>query len=238
MSQRGFAGPGTGRDRAMIGNLQRQISDLKSQLAHMTAVSAMNLEKMKSAFSELLKVREELEVYKHFTAQLFDVETGQSRFPFLMRHVRNLGHNFPSENIPIFLQISQCGEGTWRLLVQHLGFPSWREIQRWRGSFLDENGINSELLNGEISKLHRIFSTYFGTGYETVNPRVVLAVDAAGVSPRVVVHKNGDVDGFLNSNARVSPEDATRLRDSWKDIQRFVQDHQSDIVRDFFVVFA
>ena len=122
--------------------------------------------------------------------------------------------------------------------MEHLGFPSWREIQRWRGSFLDENGINSELLNGEISNLRRIFSTYFGTGYETVNPRVVLAVDAAGISPRVVVHKNGDVDGFLNSNARVSPEDATRLRDSLKDLQRFVQDHQSDIVRDFFVVFA
>ena len=77
---------------------------------------------------------------------------------------------------------------------------------------------------------------YLGESYE--GKRVVLAVDAAGVSPRVIVHKNGQTDGFLNEEASVPEEQASALCSSLQHLRDFVSEHQKDIVKDCFVVFV
>ena len=87
--------------------------------------------------------------------------------------------------------MARDGEGIWNLFVEHLGFSCWRTIQRSRNSVFDEYGISRELLDGQIPNLQRIFEMYFGYHYE--GKRVILVVDAAGVSLRVIVHKQWSI---------------------------------------------
>ena len=68
--------------------------------------------------------------------------------------------------------------------------------------------------------------------------RVIFAVDAAGVCPRVIVHKNGQIDGFLDEDASVPEEQASVLRSSLQLLRQFCTEHHRDIVKDFFVVFV
>ena len=79
----------------------------------------------------------------------------------------------------------------------------------------------------------KIFEMHLGDCYE--GKRVILAVDAADVSPRVIIHKNGQIDGFLNEDALVPGEQASALRASLQHLRDFVSEHQKDIVKDFFL---
>ena len=224
--------------RGKIMNFERQKKELLGQIDHLDHCLAMTTAKFSKACSELQQAREELELYKGLVGRLFPSESGQTSFAFLQKHVLSLGHNFPEENIPIMLQMAQCGEGLWALFKEHLGFPSWRQIQRWRASCLERIGISKDNLNGEIPNLRHVFQVFLGENYRQQHYRVVLAVDAAGVSPRVVVHKNGQIDGFVDSDARIPVEQAILLRNSLADLRGFVAEHHEDIVRDFFVVFV
>ena len=130
----------------------------------------------------------------------------------------------------------------WHIVEKEYGTSLWSTwdflvgAQRWRNSVFDEYGISRELLDGQIPNLQRIFKMYLGDHY--AGKRVVLAVDAAGVSPRVIVRKNGQIDGFLNEDASVPEEQATVLRSSLQHLRQFVTEHHRDIVKDFFVVFV
>ena len=238
MSQQAFDTAAIASYRGKILNLERQNKNLRSTIDDLEHTLAMTTAKFSNACSELQQTREELELYKGLVGRLFPSESGLTTFPFLQKHVLSLGHNFPEENIPIMLQMAQCGEGLWALFKEHLGFPSWRQIQRWRASCLERIGISKENLNGEISNLRHVFQVFLGENYAGQHYRVVLAVDAAGVSPRVVVHKNGQIDGFVDSDATIPVEQAILLRNSLADLRGFVSEHHDDIVRDFFVVFV
>ena len=65
---------------------------------------------------------------------------------------------------------------------------------------------------------------------------MVLSVDAADASPRVIVHKKGHIEGFVNHDAAIDPEEAQKLRSSLSKLRSFVAAHHIDIVKDFFVV--
>ena len=236
MSRRGFASIDNGSDQARITRLYREITKLKGEVAHLKSLNAMNLERMSQAYSLLGEMRKEVEFYKARLERVFDGLSGLSHHEFLLRHVTNLGRPFDEQNIPIYLLMARCGEGIWNLFVEHMGFPCWRTIQRWRNSVFDEYGISRELLDGKIPNLERIFQMYLGDHY--AGKRVVLAVDAAGVSPTVIVHKNGQIDGFLNEDASVPEEQASVLRSSLQHLRQFVTEHHRDIVKDFFVVFV
>ena len=236
MSRRGFACADNSSDQARITRLHGQIAKLKAELSQLKSLNAMNLERMSQAYSLVEKMREELEAYKARVEQLFQGLSGLSRYEFLFKHVANLGRPFDQQNIPLYLLMARCGEGLWNLFVEHLGFPCWRTIQRWRSGAFEEYGISRELLNGEIPNLERLFRMYFGDCYEA--KRVILAVDAAGVSPRIIVHKNGQIDGFINEDASVTEEEASVLRNSLQSLREFAREHHTDIVKDFFVVFV
>lgn len=236
MSRRGFARSQNPHESALICNMKRQLLSMKQEIAELKAVNAMNRERLTNACSAMAELRAEFEVYKAATRPLFECLSGQ--FDFLERHVRNIGGHYPDENVPVYLQMAQCGESIWNLFVEHMGFPCWRTIQRWRSSFLERFELSRETLDGEIEHLNKLFSVYFGADYKAKGIRVVLAVDAAGVSPRVVVHKNGEIDGFVDDNAAISVEEAQILRGSLTSLRAFVAEHHSDIVKDFFVMFV
>ena len=157
--------------------------------------------------------------------------------PFLQRHILGLGTGqYPKENVPIFLQMAQCGEGIWSLFVDHLGFPTWRTVQNWRRNLLNEMQLSREVLDGQPENVKRVLTQFFGEGYESKGTRVVLAVDAAGVTPNVVVHKDGVVDGFVDPDATITPEQAASVRSSLQNLRNFISENRAAIIRDFFVV--
>ena len=158
MSRRGFGSIDNGSDQARITRLYREVSKLKGEVSHLKSLNAMNLERMSQAYSLLGEMRKEVEFYKARLERVFEGLSGLSHHEFLLRHVTNLGRPFDEQNIPIYLLMARCGEGIWNLFVEHMGFPCWRTIQRWRNSVFDEYGISRELLDGKIPNLERIFT--------------------------------------------------------------------------------
>ena len=97
------------------------------------------------------------------------------------------------------------------MFVDRLGFPTWRTVQNWRRNLLNEMHLSREVLEREPANVKRVLTQFFGEGYESKGARVVLAVDAAGVTPNVV-HKDGAVDGSVDPDATITPEQAASVR--------------------------
>ena len=181
-------------DIPSMNNLKGQVRKLKDALARTQKAHRLTLQKLRRACEEKRLLSEQVQLMeKKVTTECKLLAEGFC-LPFLQRHILGLGTGqYPKENVPIFLQMAQCGEGLWALFKEHLGFPSWRQIQRWRASCLERIGISKDNLNGEIPNLRHVFQVFLGENYGQQHYRVVLAVDAAGVSPRVVVHKMDNI---------------------------------------------
>ena len=232
-----FVSQEAGGRLAIVEKMKQQIQRLQEELSVEKSVSRMNLERLSESCKRESELRARCEELEEKVA-ILQQGLGLDKLPFLAKHVANLGHNYPEEQIPVFLQIAQCGESIWNLLHEHLGFPCWRTIQMWRHTYLERAGLSMDLLNGDPAKVDAIFQRYYGTDYQTKGIRVVLAVDAAGVSPRVVVHKDGRIDGLINEEYRIDPNVAESLRNSLTALRSFVSSVNDEICKDFFVVFV
>ena len=232
-----FVSASLGGNNAQIANLKRQLNSLKEELNTLKTVVRLNLERLAHATAMQAELRaycQELEQKVSILQHANEI----ANLPFLWNHVANLGKPYPGENIPIFLAMAQCGEGIWSLFQEHLGFPCWRTIQRWRHEAFETLELTTEILDGSVGNVDRVFRRYFGENYRGERRRVVLAVDAASVSPKVVVHKDGTVEGLLDENASVSIDVAQKLRSSLTSLREFVNEVNEQIIKDFFVVFV
>ena len=206
-------------------------------LAQTESVARLNLEKLHQSRRREIELRNYCSELEQKVAVLQQTSVLE-KLPFLQKHLANLGHNYPEEHIPIFLAMAQCGESTWRLFQEYLGFPCWRTIQNWRQRALEHHDLSSDVLDGSLENMNALFLKFFGENYGVKRIRVVLAVDAAGVSPRVVVHKNGKVDGLINDDYFIDEASATNLRGSLTALKSFVESVNDQICKDFFVVFV
>ena len=113
---------------AIVDKMKQQILSLQQDLSQEKSISSMNLEWLSEACrreSELRARCEELE------EKVTILQQGLGKIAILAKHVANLGHDYPEEYVPVFLQIAQCGESIWNLLHEHLGFPCSKTIQMW-----------------------------------------------------------------------------------------------------------
>ena len=62
--------------------------------------------------------------------------------------------------------------------------------------------------------------------------RVVLAIDTVSVSAQVSVSEDGEVKGLLNT------KHAQIILSTSKEFAKFVDEHQKEIIRYFFVIYA
>ena len=97
--------------------------------------------------------------------------------------------------------------------------------------------LNLEIFDGSKEHLNMLLSLFLGDDSQLSNKRFVLAVDPAGVTPSVIVHKDGKVDGLLNTNSFISEMDATKIRTSFEKLHAFTIKHNKDIIKDYFVVY-
>ena len=225
---------------AIIANLRGQIQNLRVELSQLRHLNQMTQQKLSKLTQKHREFRANVEEYiQKVVAELaINRVTAATNLPFLQAHLNRSPGAYPEENIPVLLEMAQCGEGLWSLFVEHLGFPCWRTIQRWRSGFFSSKGLSRDVLDGSPEHLAELFHQYFGENYRASSPRVVLAVDAAGVSPNVVVHKNGNVDGFCDPDASLPVEEALHLRESLDDLRRFITANKENVLREFFVIMA
>lgn len=225
---------------AVIANLRGQIQNLRTELAQLRHLHQMTQQKLSKLAQKHRDFRASVEAYiqKVVSEMAINRVPVTTNLPFLNAHLNRAPGSYPDENIPIMLEMAQCGEGLWSLFVEHLGFPCWRTVQRWRSGIFSSKGLSRDALDGSTDNLRGLFLHYFGDNYQTRSLRVVLAVDAAGVSPNVVVHKNGRVDGFCDPDASLPIQEALHLRQSLDDLRRFITANKDNVLRDFFVVMA
>ena len=165
----------------------------------------------------------------------------QSCYPFLAAHlcsvIRNSrsshGNSFPSEFEHVYIEFAQVGEASWNLFVKYFGFPSFRTVQRYRSQCLCQKGISIDLLDGSFEHIKCLIQMFISS----FNERMILAIDAAAVSPKITIHKNGFVEGFL-SEIRLSKDSVSMIKGSLTTFHAFVNANKEDIIKDFFVVYA
>ena len=222
-----------------IDKLKGQIKRLKDALSRSQKAHRMTRQKLHRACEEKRLLSEQVQLMEKKVTTECKLMAEGFYLPFLQRYILGLGdEQYAKENVPIFLQMAQCGEGIWSLFVNHLGFPTWRTVQNWRRNLLNEMDLSREVLDGEAVNVKRVLTQFFGEGYESKGARVVLAVDAAGVTPNVIVHKDGVVDGFVDPDATITPEQAAYVRSSLQNLRNFISENRAAIIRDFFVVFV
>lgn len=222
-------------ESGLISNLKRQLRMLTEEFQQREQMFRLTLQRIRAQCADY---KRELEEARAFIASVLETKNAIEKMPFLDGHLNSLNGNYAEENIPIYIEMAQCGEGMWSTFVNHMGFPSWRTIQRWRSCMFGVHGFSRELLDGSLEHLDKLFKGFFGDNYAQESQRVVLAVDAAGVNPHVIVHKDGTVDGFLDPDANMPVEEAMELRQSLHALREFVNNNKSNIVRDFFVILA
>ena len=115
---------------AIVDKMKQQILSLQQDLSQEKSISRMNLERLSESCKRESELRARCEELEEKVA-ILQQGLGLDKLPFLAKHVANLGHNYPEEHIPVFLQIAQCGESIWNLLHEHLGFLCSKTIQMW-----------------------------------------------------------------------------------------------------------
>lgn len=131
-------------------------------------------------------------------------------------------------SIPYILVLALFGKKL--ILFQHIiiGFPVWQTISRWRTKYIDKNKI---CLNGSPQSIENMIGNYIAN---VNDKRVVLVIDAASVSARVAVKRNGEVKGLLVTKWTNESE---KIISSPIEFSSFVKGHEDEIIRYFFIVY-
>ena len=82
-----------------------------------------------------------------------------------------------------------------------------------------------------------IYLLFLGNNFINLDQRHVLAIDAAGVTPRVVVHGNGRVEGYKD-DVYIDPEEVEELKYSIEAFKAFTEINKNEIIKDFFFIFV
>ena len=146
-------------ESGLVANLKDQLARLSEQFQLSERMHAVTLQRVTATCAQYTK---ELEEARAIIASVQETKHEVAKMPFLDRHLNAFNGNYAEENIPIYIEMAQCGEGIWSTFVHHMGFPSWRTIQRWRKSMRDVHGFSRDLLDGSPEHLDKLFNGFFG----------------------------------------------------------------------------
>lgn len=117
------------RESGLISNLKRQLMMVTEEMQRKERMHALTLQRVTAACADY---RRELEEARNFIAVALRTKNAVAKMPFLDRHLNGLTCDYDEAKIPMYIEMAQCGEAMWSTFVHHMGFPSWRTIQRWR----------------------------------------------------------------------------------------------------------
>lgn len=184
------------------------INELQKKLAE-SSFFIQNLDAIKSIYP--------------FVYHVFDLACGKVNRKGNLIH----GIRYSLFIIPYVLILSLFGKKLALFLNIVLGFPVWKTITRWRTKYIQKYRI---CLDGTPESIENMIASYMS---DIEDKRVVLAIDAASVSARVSVSRNGEVKGLLETKWT---DESDRILSSPQEFATFVHDHENEIIRYFFVV--
>ena len=116
-----------------------------------------------------------------------------------------------------------------------MGFPSYKTVKRWTKEEFSRIGLSMDLFNGSLLSIQKLFEYFINKDFKNV--KIVLAVDAAGVKPNVVIHKNGKIDGLLDG-VEIDPDEIIEIKKSLETFNAFIEANKTDIIHYYFVFYA
>lgn len=140
------------------------------------------------------------------------------RYPLLKEHINVLKTGLDSEGALrfgrgdayiLYRLMGYAGKYYQDILHHHFGFPAYKRILKWRGECL-MGTIGRDLIFNQTfdpADTETVLTAVWGVSGKSCwrNERVVIAVDAASLSPNLKVTRRGDVRGTVNSQTTDKP---------------------------------
>ena len=218
--------------RAKEAALIKKIKNLQMQVVQKDREIAMWKGRVSFLDEILRNTKKEAKSFKK-KAKILDYI--HEKYETLYKYIQSIKEkSFPEEFTPLFSLFSMNGEFWCNLLNQTFGFPCYRTCLRKKNQLKEKYEINPDLYNGSLESIRKIMNIFLADCDEK---RVVIAIDAAAVTPMLSISKKGVIYG-LNFNAQISQEIALELRKSIEAFHTFYQQNVKDITKNYFVIFC
>ena len=191
--------------------------------------------------NDIMKIQNIISQHNEYIPLITNLEHVKIEFPFLyyifqtavekIKRKGNLifGIRYSLFIVPYILLLSFFGKKLAIFLNLILAIPTWKTIITWRKKYISKYKIS---LDGKQESINTMIDAYIT---DKEDDRVVLAIDAVSVSAQVSVSEDGDVKGLLYTK---HVNDAQVILSTSKEFSKFVDEHQKEIIRYFFVIYA
>jgi hypothetical protein len=123
------------------------------------------------------------------------------RFPILSHHLESLMQSvdlvaprYSATMRPFYILAASMGETLYRFFDSFLGFPSWRQVQRYRNSRHKVLGLHKHIFSLSLENFRSLARRYMPDSSDT---RVCLAIDAVSHKAHVLIDlRIGQVAGL------------------------------------------
>lgn len=169
-----------------------------------------------------------------------NLELLHSEYPYLFLHIRSLnineendnsiyGNRFKHDAIPIYLLLSMSGGYYASILQKFFVFPSIRTCLYYKQKLKIKYDINENLLDGSIESIQKLALLSLKDDEEEEEKRYVLAVNTAAIDAKILIHKNGDVEGLIGKY-NIDQEMYKRIMTNLDSFHQFSNEHHDEIV--------
>jgi hypothetical protein len=190
--------------------------------------------KMHEMSNELWKLREENKILKG--------EKVIERYPLFFKHflsvTKNCNHgknDFDPSLRKFYTLLSFIGESFYQILVDLLGFPCFRSVQRYKHEVMAELHLDSQSFEPTPSKIIANIRRFIDPDDD--DSRIILSIDALSLNTYVRVDNMGMIEGLTKTHS-IEPEEALRIIMDNDGLEKFVKQHQSELISHAFVVYG
>ena len=217
--------------------LKTKMAKYELQISNLKRISQFYKDQYSLLKEELLR----LKTTNTFVANI------QKHYPILFSHICALnklknpedkmgkGNRFDPTNYPFYLLISMSGFYWTNLLHKTIGFPSISQCKRIKNNYKKKFSIDSNILDGSIDSITKLIQLILSKD-DILNKRAVIAVDAAAVNAKIIIHKNGNVEGLIE-DSQISEEMTSEIIKYSESFDAFYHMNLDDITKYYFVFY-
>lgn len=123
------------------------------------------------------------------------------------------------------------------ILHKFFGFPSVRSCQYYKEKLRLKYDTNQNIFDGSIESIQKLTDLFLiDDDEENDQKRYVIAVDAAAVDAKMVIHKNGDVEGLVD-DIHIDEQIYDLITSDLNEFHKFFNEHHDKIVKYYFVFY-
>ena len=210
----------------------------------------MNLqsEKKKGYYRrKYIETRNELQNYIKTNKKIYQLS---KIYPQLFQHLSSLnikidddsidnddkaknGNRFDDRLVPIYILLSMAGEYFTDILHKYFGFPSTKTCRNLKKKYREKFGITDKILDGSFESITTLIDLF----WKNDDRRCIIAVDAASVNAKLLIHQDGKVEGLVE-DCTIDKNLIDSISNNLDEFHKFYQKHHEEIVKYFFVFYV